>query len=1687
MKKILLCLLLACSFMAKAQVYNNEWINFSNTYYKFKVGKTGLYRISQTALVAAGLGGGGAEQFQLWRNGVEIPIYTSIPTGTLSATDYIEFWGEMNDGKPDKDLYRDPDYQLNDKWSLETDSATYFLTIATSPVKRLVPATNDVAANTLAPEPYFMHTVGAYFRNKIKGGYAVYVDNQYLYSSSYDKGEGWASTEIGSNGTNSLTFSNLQVYAAGPASKFWIGLAGDAIAQRNYIVRINNDSIVGGPLDYYNYAKASASFPTSLIATNTAAVQVKNVCTMSPCPTSDRMSVYKYEITYPRLFDFGAATNFEFNLPASSVGNYLEIKNFAYGTSAPVLYDLTNGKRYVADVTAAPVVRVVLEPSITDRRLVLVSEASTNINSVNSFQQRVFRDYLTTDNQADYMIISNSVLFSGSNGSNPVEEYRAYRASSAGGAYNAKIYLVDEIIDQFGFGIKKNPLAIRNFLLFARTKFSIAPRQVFIIGKGVEYTTQRLNENANLEKLNLVPTFGVPASDLLYTADRGSSVPRLPIGRLSVVNGQEISDYLNKVKQYEQVQQSLSPNIADKAWMKNVLQFSGGGGEQTLATLLASHIRDFGRIISDTLFGGNVHSFTKETSSTIDYVNNTLVPELFAQGLSLVTYFGHSTSTTFEFNIENPNIFNNPSKYPLFVALGCNAGNIYGANITRLSARDAISENYTLTPNKGSIGFIASTHFGIVHYLGIWGNSFYNSLSNYDYGKPIGEVLNLTAQKMFDFTTEEDFYSRSHVEELNLVGDPAIKINSHAKPDYAIEPNLVESKPFVSVLDKFLRVSAKIMNIGMAVNRDVVIEVKHERPDLSTHTVYTDTIRGGIDYEQLINISIPIDEILDKGLNKFTFTIDPLNEIDELFESNNSITKEYTVYENEARPIYPFNFSIVSSQATKFYASTANPLLDEREYKFEIDTTELFNSPLKIASTLKSVGGLLEFAPSVNYLDSTVYYWRVAAVPDNGNDYRWNSFSFIYLPNSSGGFNQSHLYQHFKSSLDKIELDSVSRAWRFPEYNNLLFAQNGVYPNTSGENAFYKAVLNNVPLIGGGCAYNEIIINIINPIGFQPWKNNYSGTTGLYGSMKATCFANRIYNFEYSLGSSADRKKAMDLLDLVPDGYYVLIRSNTNPKATSNTYVNTWKSDTSLFGSGNSLYHKLVSQGVQDLDSFYTPRSWIFLYKKNDHAKFETESIVSRGIYDGISINAICPSPYSVGYIASPDFGPASAWKELMWDGSSSETVTGDDPKVSVIGIKNDGFTDTLFNNLNLTQKTVDISSIDAKTYPYLRISMKNVDTTGDTPYQLKYWRLTYDPVPEGAVAPNLSFQMKDTSSVGEGLDFKLAFKNVSSKSFDSLKIKMIITDKSNVQHVLPIQRYRPLNPNDTIVVQYPINSKEFSGINTLYVEVNPDNDQPEQYLFNNFIYHNFYVLDDTTNPYLDVTFDNVHILDHDIVSSKPEILIKLKDQGSRLLLSDTSLITVKVRQMNGNVVRTYQVDGDTLRFNPASQLSDNTASLVFKPYFYEDGEYELIVSGEDERGNKAGNIEYKIAFQVINKPMISNLLNYPNPFTTSTAFVFTLTGSEIPQNLRIQILTVTGKVVKEITKQELGTLRIGRNITEYKWDGTDQYGQKVGNGVYLYRVITNLNGKSLDKYKSENDNTDKYFNKGYGKMYLMR
>ncbi|MEI9934272.1 MAG: hypothetical protein WDM71_05345 [Ferruginibacter sp.] len=267
--------------------------------------------------------------------------------------------------------------------------------------------------------------------------------------------------------------------------------------------------------------------------------------------------------------------------------------------------------------------------------------------------------------------------------------------------------------------------------------------------------------------------------------------------------------------------------------------------------------------------------------------------------------------------------------------------------------------------------------------------------------------------------------------------------------------------------------------------------------------------------------------------------------------------------------------------------------------------------------------------------------------------------------------------------------------------------------------------------------------------------------------------------------------------------------------------------------------------------------------------------------------------------------------ESLHWSGKSVEPVSTDSVKIQVYGVKNDG-TQTLVATVAPATDT-SLEFIDATIYPYVQLKMLNADSINVTPDQLRYWRINGEYVPEGAVAPNILYSIQDTVDQGQNINFALAFKNISSVPFDSLVTQMSITDQNNVTHTIPIPKGKALAPGDTMTVSYLINSLNYPGNNTLYVSINPNYAQPEQYLYNNFIYQNFYVKKDQTDPLLDVTFDGVHILNRDIVSAKPHILIRLTDESKYLALTDTSMISVQILYPDGTLHNYYF--GDSMRF----------------------------------------------------------------------------------------------------------------------------------------------------------------------------
>jgi len=92
----------------------------------------------------------------------------------------------------------------------------------------------------------------------------------------------------------------------------------------------------------------------------------------------------------------------------------------------------------------------------------------------------------------------------------------------------------------------------------------------------------------------------------------------------------------------------------------------------------------------------------------------------------------------------------------------------------------------------------------------------------------------------------------------------------------------------------------------------------------------------------------------------------------------------------------------------------------------------------------------------------------------------------------------------------------------------------------------------------------------------------------------------------------------------------------------------------------------------------------------------------------------------------------------------------------------------------------------------------------------------------------------------------------------------------------------------------------------------------------------------------------------------------------------------------------------------------------------------------------------------------LSHVLNYPNPFTTKTQFYFEHNKCCDVLDVEVQVFTVSGKLVKTINQIISAE---GNRTNPIDWDGRDEFGDKIGKGVYLYRVkVKDTNGATAEK-----------------------
>ena len=216
----------------------------------------------------------------------------------------------------------------------------------------------------------------------------------------------------------------------------------------------------------------------------------------------------------------------------------------------------------------------------------------------------------------------------------------------------------------------------------------------------------------------------------------------------------------------------------------------------------------------------------------------------------------------------------------------------------------------------------------------------------------------------------------------------------------------------------------------------------------------------------------------------------------------------------------------------------------------------------------------------------------------------------------------------------------------------------------------------------------------------------------------------------------------------------------------------------------------------------------------------------------------------------------------------------------------------------------------------------------------------------------------------------------------------------------------------------------------------------------------------DVVGPEIKLFLNDESFIDGGNTNASPNLIVAL---------SDISGINTSITSVDHDIVAI--LDGD--QANPIvlndyyeTELNDFTKGKVM--YQFRDlsvGLHTLKIKAWDTYNNSS---EATLSFLVVSDSnlVLDHVLNYPNPFVNYTEFWFSHNKPNEPLEVQVQIFTISGKLIKTIRKMEQTTGNLSRSIS---WDGLDDFGNKIGKGVYIYTLkvtatTSNLTSKKYEK-----------------------
>ncbi len=973
-----LWLLFLLTLNGRAQTpYGNEWIRPGQSYLRLGVIQDGWYRLKASDLQKIGVDPAtiAPQSLQLYRRGQQVPIQVKgQENGRLDSTDYLEFYGQRNDGLLDSLLYVSPLAQPHTHYSLYSDTATYFLTWRSVEEATAGPTGQRIeqvpALPTSGKAGYHDEKVLQLFTSEYPAG-NIYplgagYENGYI-QTPYDYGEGWTgpTRKTGQWETLRLQTTNpvREAFARTEVEIHFVGRnagthrveiwAGDA-AQRTRKL---------GEIQWGDYkTKIFRTHLTSADLTETGLITLVYVATTP----GESVSASYAHWTYPQRIELSSAESQKLLHPTGS-------ETIALSSPDSLLFfDITNTARPRQLASVGLKGTQVVAPGSSKSLLVVRNPLSiSNIHPV--------RFPALDSANTDYLFITHPLVRKSVVGSaDPVADYAAYRASETGGGFTPMVLNADEVADRFNYG-EPGPGGTRRLLRWLHDRGML--RYVFLVGRS--RSPQAVRKQANARSEDMVPSAGWPDSDIalgMGLDPENTGVPLVPIGRLNAYNAQNVWDYLQKVKQHEAVP-------AAAPWRKNVLHLSGGRSISDLRTF-RGFVDDYANQIIPSGVAPALQTISKRTDEPVERF---AIAPLINEGVALMTLFGHSSLDITDIDIgfaSNDALgYRNAGRYPAVLVNGCALGNFYFGPIP-------ISTDWILTPNRGAVLFLAHTHNGLSAGMYRYSDSFYKALSDPSFtSRGFGDIMQEGIRRYL--AINNTLSDRVTAQQMNLQGDPAIKIFPATRPDYTWSSAVRITNPQGSAptaWEDSLLVRVDVANYGRFKNQNYTLRIRRIQDSqiVATYTVS----RPGVPLRDSLRVTIP--NTSHRGGNEtWELVLDPENALDEENEINNLLTTTIQIAEGGVVPLLPADRAVVGSPQVELIAQLPPSRADARVI-FEWSAKPDFGLTTQ-RDTVPARGVLARRMLALSGPPPQTTYWRVRIVGDSVQSYR----SFTYDPKQS--------------------------------------------------------------------------------------------------------------------------------------------------------------------------------------------------------------------------------------------------------------------------------------------------------------------------------------------------------------------------------------------------------------------------------------------------------------------------------------------------------------------------------------------------------------------------------------------------------------------------------------------------------------------------------------------------------------